>query len=146
MTTAFHVRLSPNHVAALRQAATQAYPRECCGLLVGEGDTLITVTEVVPTANIAVNPGQAFEIDPQVQFDVHRRVRGSGQRVVGHYHSHPEGPAQPSPRDLVMAHDPEAVWVLLTPDDSPRAFRHPLGATGFVEMPVTISEQEARSP
>ncbi len=138
------VQLSPQHAETLRAAARAAYPHECCGLLVGEGDADIVVTDVVPTPNIAENPNAAFAIDPQAQFDLLRATRGSQQRVVGHYHSHPDGSAQPSPRDLAMAHDPEAVWVVMTASATsasmPRAFRHPCGAWSFVEVTVAIKE------
>ena len=146
MTTKFQVCIPSRHADVLRRAAALSYPRECCGLLVGEGETSITVTDVVPTENIAENPAQAFEIDPQAHFDLLRRVRGSARRVIGHFHSHPHGPAHPSPRDLAMAHDPEAVWVLVTPTATPRAFLRPEGTAHFVEVPVTISEIEVNAP
>ena len=141
------VHLSPQHADLLQQAARAAYPNECCGLLLGEGEHDVVVTAVVPAANVAENPKAAFAIDPQAQFNLLRAARGGQQRVVGHYHSHPDGPAQPSPRDLAMAHDPEAVWIVMgaSAEDAstPRAFRRPEGAASFVEVAVTI---ESTSP
>ncbi|MBY0511526.1 MAG: M67 family metallopeptidase [Rhodospirillaceae bacterium] len=137
------LQLSPRHRAAIQDAAAAAYPNECCGLLVGEGDEVVTVTEVVPTANTADDPRRAFAIDPQEQFNLLRATRGplengKSRRVVGHYHSHPDGSAAPSRHDLAMAYDPEALWVVVATSregaSPPRAFCRPEGADTFVEI------------
>ncbi len=133
-----HVTLSASQADALRAAARAAYPHECCGLLVGEGETAVSVTGIVHTTNIADDPARAFAVDPQAQFDLLRSLRGSPRRVVGHYHSHPQGPAQPSPRDLAMAFDPEALWLLIS-GEALRAFRRPAEEDRFVEVPVVVA-------
>jgi proteasome lid subunit RPN8/RPN11 len=139
-----YLRLSAHQADILRQTAAAAYPHECCGLLVGEGEAEITVCEIVPTANVADDPRRTFRIDPQVQFDLLRKLRNStaGWRIIGHYHSHPDGAAIPSSHDLAMAYDPEAIWIVVaaTADDAsaPKAFRHPYGRDGFIEVTVTI--------
>ncbi|MBK8176913.1 MAG: M67 family metallopeptidase [Rhodospirillales bacterium] len=105
---------------ALRQiasAAAAAYPQECCGLLIGRapdgerGD--VFVDEIMATANTAPPPRtRAFEIDPAALFAAHRRLRESRWSIVGHYHSHPDGPAAPSPRDAERVFDPRLIWVI----------------------------------
>lgn len=136
------LHLSASQAEALRRAAAEAYPHECCGLLAGEGETHIMVSDVVPTANIAKEPARAFAIDPQAQFDLLRATRGTKNRVVGHYHSHPDGAAVPSSHDLDRAYDPEAIWVVLAVSagkaSPPRAFHHPEGRAGFVDVPLSI--------
>jgi proteasome lid subunit RPN8/RPN11 len=127
--------------AVIENAAKAAYPNECCGLLVGEGEDVVRITAVVPAANRADDPRRAFAIDPQEQFNLLRATRGTPRRVVGHYHSHPDGSPSPSRHDLAMAYDADAVWVLVaasaTDVSPPRAFYHPEGADAFVEIPVT---------
>ncbi len=134
------LHLPVSHIEALREAAAAAYPDECCGLLVGEGAAALTVTEVIPVLNVAETPERAFAIDPQKQFDVLRATRGTDRRVIGHYHSHPNGHAIPSARDLAMAHDPAAVWVVVGITaggvSEMRAFVCPAGAPAFVEVPI----------
>lgn len=131
------------YAVAIRKAAAAAYPDECCGLLVGEGDATVTVTGVVPMTNIAADPRRTFAVDPQAQFDLLRAVRGQAQRVIGHYHSHPDGDAVPSAHDLAMAHDPSALWVIVAASakdvSAPRAFRRPADTDTFIEIPVTAS-------
>lgn len=136
------VELTPAQAESLERAATAAHPHECCGLLIGEGSVQLTVTEVAATDNVAENPADSFAIDPQAQFALLRATRATGRRVVGHYHSHPRGPAVPSVRDLAMAHDPEAVWIVIDSSASGanmRAFCHPTGMGRFVEVPIMIS-------
>ena len=120
------IALTPAQLTMLRRVAVEAFPNECCGLLVGTGERTITVSELVPVANVAVRPESRFEVDPQVQFDLLRRLRGSDLRIVGHYHSHPNGAAELSRHDLAMAHDPAAVWLVVPVREgetgTPRAF------------------------
>ena len=106
---------------ALRAAAEHAFPLECCGLLLGRGDEVVVVTAIHATANVAEDPRHRFAIDPQVQFDLLRAVRGSSERVVGHYHSHPNGARALSRHDLEMAHDPDAIWLLIPAASGGRA-------------------------
>jgi len=94
--------------------AEAAYPNECCGLLIGRSPAAATVlvTDVRSSRNLDPGRGDRFEIDPQVRFDVMRSLEGGPDRIVGHYHSHPGLPAQPSARDLEMAWEPDLVWLI----------------------------------
>lgn len=140
-----HLTLTAAQAETIRAAARAAYPHECCGLLVGEGETSVRVVEIVHTANVADNTRCAFAIDPQAHFNLLRAARAGQGRVVGHFHSHPDGPAQPSPRDLAMAHDPEALWLVVAASrehaSAPRAFRAAQGA--FIEVPLLIEGSAA---
>jgi proteasome lid subunit RPN8/RPN11 len=114
-------------IEAMIQAARAAYPEECCGLLVGQGNR---VTRLVPTHNVHETPRRFFTIDPAVQFATLRDLRDlkNGEEVIGHYHSHPDGPAEPSARDLAEAADPEALWIVIDPRKGELgAFRPRLG-------------------
>jgi proteasome lid subunit RPN8/RPN11 len=81
-----------------------AYPRECCGLLEGSAER---ITAVHPTRNLA-GRSDRFEIDPAEQF----RLRRAGRRIVGCYHSHPGGRAEPSPRDAEQAGEAGFLWLI----------------------------------
>ena len=41
-----------------------------------------------------------------------RDLEGTPERMVGHYHSHPDHPAKPSDTDIGMAFEPELVWLI----------------------------------
>ncbi len=93
--------------------AERAYPNECCGLLVGErraGDVFIR--EVHRSANMAPTPANQFEIDPQLRFDLERRVREETLDLVGVYHSHPDGDAAPSQTDIQRAWESSLFWLI----------------------------------
>ena len=103
--------LSPDHVGMIADESATAYPKECCGLLIGYGDQTVSVTDVVPAAN-QESSNDRFLIDPQVQFDWIRKLRGSERRLIGHYHSHPNGQAEPSRHDREMALETGQIWVI----------------------------------
>jgi proteasome lid subunit RPN8/RPN11 len=103
--------------AQLRQimdAAETAYPNECCGLLVGHRlpNGTVEVTRVHPSANLRPQPDR-FEIDPRLWVDLARALGKGPQQIVGLYHSHPDGPAQPSATDLRAAWGEEMVWLIV---------------------------------
>ncbi len=109
------IRLTRDHLRQIADAAEAAYPKECCGLLVGrdsDGDGL-EVREIHPSANLAPGGHDRFEVDPKLRLDLQRRLRGGPDRVIGLYHSHPDHPARPSRTDLKEAWEPELVWLIV---------------------------------
>ena len=80
-------------IATLLEEAAAAHPRECCGLLLGEGNRL---TEVRPCANVHADPLRHFEIDPAALIAAHRAARTGGPALLGYYHAHPGGHPLPS--------------------------------------------------
>ncbi len=102
-------------IEVMLQAARAAAPEECCGLIVGKRDPAPRVLRLVPSPNTHPEPRRFFEIDPKVQFDTLRKTRQSGETILGHYHSHPAGPARPSARDLADANDADLVWLVIDP-------------------------------
>lgn len=92
---------------------------ERCGLLLGMRDADVdTVTEFRPTANVAANPARHFEIDPAALIAAWREKREGGLALLGHYHSHPSGVAEPSATDLADAYADGRLWVIVTADDA----------------------------
>jgi proteasome lid subunit RPN8/RPN11 len=86
---------------------------EVCGLLLGSriGDRFFIV-DAPAAANVAPHPQTGFEIDPAMLIAAHRAERAGGPTLLGHYHSHPYGPAAPSPRDAAAA-EPGRLWLIL---------------------------------
>jgi proteasome lid subunit RPN8/RPN11 len=97
------------HELMLGLAAADA-TREICGLLLGSTDN---IEELMPTANIAENPSLQFEIDPSVLIAAYRLERSGGRKVVGYYHSHPNGLAAPSATDAAMAAGDGRIWLII---------------------------------
>jgi len=103
------VRIERTLLRALLIAAGTAPDREVCGLLFGSPNRIVRAE---PTANVAARPQDTFEIDPCALFAALRAERAGGDRLIGHYHSHPNGSAEPSPRDLAAA-EPGKLWLII---------------------------------
>jgi proteasome lid subunit RPN8/RPN11 len=103
------VRIARGTVEALLAEAAATPRVEICGLLFG---TQQLILRAEPTANVASDPANSFEIDPAPLFAALRAARTGGAPVIGHYHSHPNGRAEPSARDLEAA-EPGRYWLII---------------------------------
>jgi len=79
--------------------AREAAPAECCGLLVGAGNTILTAPRA---RNLSDNPNR-FLLDPHDHVRALRGARSQGLDVIGFYHSHPHSAPEPSPTDIAEA-------------------------------------------
>ena len=95
----------------LRDHAVAAAPLEICGLLLGAAGRVVAVA---PTSNVAAHPERSFEIDPAALLRLHREARGRGLAVIGWYHSHPGGSAEPSSTDAARAVQDGMLWLIVT--------------------------------
>lgn len=102
--------LTSGVTATLLREAAQASPHECCGLLLGQGGT---VNAAQPAANVHPDPASHFEIDPAALIAAHRAARVGGPEVLGYYHSHPNGRAEPSATDQVQASGDGRIWAII---------------------------------
>ena len=128
------LQVSSEVVEALLAQAEAARPRECCGIMLGEGDR---ITAIRPADNVHLQPETHFEIDPQALIDAHRAARSGGPQVVGYYHSHPNGLAHPSDTDRAMAAADGAIWAIIAAGGV-RFFRS--GAGGFTPLPYEVQD------
>jgi len=97
--------------------ATDAHPRECCGILLGARDKGDQITAIRPANNIHPQPETHFDIDPQALIDAHRDAREGGPQVIGYYHSHPDGLAEPSVTDQQQAARDGSIWAIIASDE-----------------------------
>ena len=141
--------LTAAQAADLTQMAEAAYPREACALLVGRAEAdRIEIAEIVAGDNVAASPEREFEFDPAKHIALLRRLRESkaSERLVGHWHSHPNGRAEPSAQDAAMANDPGLVWLISAVTDgkadAPRAFKCKPGG-GFSPLPNEFTKQHS---
>ena len=141
------ISLSKASLKDITDAAENAYPSECCGLLAGQTDELGNrlVTRVVLSPNLSLGDTRdSFEVDPKVRFRLMRDLEqaGNGEKIVGHYHSHPDCSSAPSSRDLAMAYEPSLVWVILAVHNGivteTRAYMVTVDTSAFKEIPLRI--------
>ena len=129
------VKVTSEVIKAIRAAAGAAHPHEACGLLLGEG---ARITEFRETANVHPNPQTHFEIEPQALIAAHRSARDGGDQVLGYFHSHPRGPAEPSSTDQAAAARDGRIWAI-TAGEELRLWRD--GREGFEELSYSTVEQ-----
>lgn len=103
------IQLRSEHLSAIRQHGEQAFPYECCGILIGKmqgGDKHIV--ELWPVNNTwdGENPladgessNRRFLIDPLDFKKANAHAHQQGLGILGTYHSHPNHPAIPSEFD-----------------------------------------------
>ncbi len=96
--------------------AARADPgREACGLLLGRrrrGQWCVAAATVA--RNVAPAPARRFEIDPAHLLAAQRAAREPGAPLIlGVWHSHPVGPARPSPLDRAGITEPDWLWLIL---------------------------------
>jgi len=96
---------TPESLQMMQDVAVQGYPDEICGLLIGNADAQgWQVSEVRQVDNInEERAADRFQLDPAGYQAIDAELRGSGQEIIGVFHSHPDCPAQPSPTDLSSA-------------------------------------------
>lgn len=128
------VLVTSDLIDQLVREAARTHPQECCGIMLGTGQH---ITELIPAANVHPAPTTHFEIDPQALIAAHRTARGGGPQVVGYYHSHPRGPAQPSTTDRAEAAHDGAIWAIVAGEGVVTFWRD--DESGFVALPYSLA-------
>ena len=126
------IELTREVLDGLLDEARRALPCEACGLLLGRGQA---IDRILPTRNVHPSPQTHFEIDPQALVDAHRAEREGGLRVIGYYHSHPRGTAEPSATDRAQSSGDGRVWAIAGAGDV-KFWRD--DETGFVELSTRL--------
>jgi len=133
--------------AQIEGEARAALPRECCGLIEGvrRGEGVEAVA-LHPAPNLATD-AHRFEIDPGAQFAALRAARVNGREIVGCYHSHPNGAAEPSAHDLAGASEEGFLWLIAATARSEKAARMAAFVfTGGRFVPVTLGNSASLDP
>ena len=95
--------------------ASEGTPAEVVGVLAGErGADRSRVDRAHRADNVAETPGSRYEIAPVEELALLERIEDDGLDVVGFYHSHPRGPAEPSPTDARLAAWPGHSYVIVS--------------------------------
>ena len=116
--------MSPAVRRAMVAQARREHPQECCGLLVGDRGH---VQFAVSMRNIAASATR-YRVDDAAHLELRRVLRQFSPRlsIIGVYHSHPAGAAEPSRTDIDEAMYPEWAYIIIGHEPrrmSVRAFR-----------------------
>ncbi|KQM65658.1 hypothetical protein ASE75_05285 [Sphingomonas sp. Leaf17] len=109
------VTISSSALSAILADAAGSPMVEVCGLLLGDGQAIRLARAC---RNVAADPARRFEVDPAALLAAHRLARSGGERVLGHYHSHPSGRAVPSPRDAADGVPDGSLWLIVADGDA----------------------------
>ena len=106
------IMISQADMLRMRRDVSQRAPEEACGLLSGQIEAgIYRVAAVIPATNELHSPVR-YRIDPHEQIAAFNQIDAQGLELVGIYHSHPAGPAGPSPTDIAEAFYPQAVYLI----------------------------------
>lgn len=103
------IHLPPEARAAIVAHAFWCEPNEACGLLAGIGGQ---VRMVYALTNVASSP-VAYTVDPTEHFRALQHAERAGWDLIGVFHSHPNGPAEPSEVDRRLALAPAWHYVIV---------------------------------
>ena len=96
------LRLTTQHMQAIKRHGEETYPRECCGFLLGKsGAEGATIGDIIAAGNTREDADQRnrYLIDPAEFMRTEKAARARGLDIVGVYHSHPDVEAIPSDFD-----------------------------------------------
>lgn len=140
---------------ALWAHAAREFPRECVGALGGTGLTAeggggiggsheARAEALYPLPNISPIPEREYLADPVHLLRALKAMRGAGLALVALYHSHPHGPARPSPTDLRLAAYPVPYVIADLESRVLRAYRLPQGTA--VRVTVESPARPGQTP
>ncbi len=102
-------------VEAITAHAEAGAPEETVGVLAGKHGVSRSIVERAYRArNVADRPTTRYEIAPKAELELLERIDASDLECVGFYHSHPNGPAEPSETDARLAAWPGYSYIIVS--------------------------------
>ncbi len=136
------VVLTRAQVAAIESHARETFPEECCGFLLGAAGDPRTISSLRRATNVVeANRQRRYVIDPREILVLEKELRGTGQEILGFYHSHPNHPAEPSEFDRAHAWPWYSYVILSIVDRTPaelRAWSLDDATAAFHPEPLTV--------
>ncbi|RPJ06511.1 MAG: M67 family peptidase [Deltaproteobacteria bacterium] len=130
------IRIPKSIYEGIVEHSKREWPLECCGILVGKGETVEKAFELTNTEKSSIR----FLMSPQEQLKVFEEMDKGSMEMIAIYHSHPHTIAFPSETDVKMAFYPEvsSIIVSLKERENPvvKAFRIEKEAVLLVEIEV----------
>ena len=84
--------------------AEESLPCECCGILLAQGKDLSAVSCALPAENTdRERPQQRYSLGHKAHIRAVQIEASDNARIVGYYHSHPDGGTRPSLQDMKQA-------------------------------------------
>ena len=94
--------------AIMHHHVVSCLPEEACGLILGANGV---VQEIIPVTNRA-HSRTRYEMEPIEQLGAFRKMAVQQLSLLAIYHSHPDGPAQPSRTDIESYAYPDTTCII----------------------------------
>ena len=146
--TDMDVRLLQSHFDFLKKHSIACFPEEACALLIGveEQDGRVLIDDIIQAPNVAEDKQRYFEIDPSTRIKAEKQLRGGPLKIVGVFHSHPKGEAQPSNTDARSVIETQFVWLIAALDGADcfevNAFKPLDGAAEFRPLTLQVTSED----
>ena len=140
----FMLKIKLTDHASIRRHGEQAYPNECCGVLLGRvtNDGARIVTSTARCGNTRTDSAHnRYNIDPRDLVRIQREGRERGEDIIGFYHSHPDHPARWSPTDLAEAHWFGCSYVITSVEKGRAVLTNSFELTGNDESDKQLSDE-----
>ncbi len=96
--------ISRQVLEAVAAHAGEAFPRECCGVLLDRPDDPLTASHVLRAENVEQShPDQQYVLGHKAHLNAVQMESLGEAQILGYYHSHPNGGEKPSRRDKEQA-------------------------------------------
>jgi proteasome lid subunit RPN8/RPN11 len=138
------LKIKPTDHASIRRHGEEAYPDECCGVLLGRvtDDGTRIVTSTARCGNTRTDSAHnRYNIDPRDLVRIQREGRERGEDIIGFYHSHPDHPARWSPTDLAEAHWFGCSHLITSVEKGSAALTNSFELTGNGESDKQLSDE-----
>lgn len=95
------------------EACRRRLPYEACGVVFGRSErNRLCVEGFALIRNAAADPSKAFFFEPEDWIRAWYNAESGGRRIVGIFHSHPDGTARPSAADTDRRLDWGSYWII----------------------------------
>lgn len=125
-------RIERRYVEEMIAHARADAPNECCGVLLGPAGQIVRLVRVT---NAEQSPYR-YSMPPSEVLAFYREAWGNSWDVLAIYHSHTHTAAYPSPTDVRLASEPDAVYILVSLEHAERP-----AVRGFHIRDDVISEE-----
>ena len=95
------IKIQRNVLENIKSHAERDYPKESCGIIIGNVNSSPDVIEIKRVENVNLNnANRRFNIEPVDLLKFDNEAEDKGLELIGIYHSHPDHPSIPSTEKL----------------------------------------------
>ncbi len=133
------IQLTRQQWNIMREDVNMRFPEEACGLVAGLAGRVLSVT---PITNI-LHSRVSYRMDPHEQLEIFTMIEDNRWELTAIYHSHPNGPEQPSKTDIDECYYPNAVYIIWYKNSTDWSCKgYSIQAGMVTSVPINIREYQ----